>query len=258
MRTLVLGCGILLLGLPLAEAQSLPVYPSRADEAAQQQVSLSADAILVMLRRDPVLLLDVKRVLVKTAYDQGRLLDSDDLTDEALFRLIRKDENVRVLATQQIVRSQQRALQLRALAPSLPAPAQPRAAANPEGAAPPSAPPAVHKMQAGIPAESTESDSSPMLPISADQIPALLAQNPAAAQMALGSGGDGGEPGSDSGDLMAKLRSSLGAGATDLPPALPSPSADMSPTPAPLDVAVRAPAPRAERSAAGATRNPGS
>jgi protein involved in polysaccharide export with SLBB domain len=67
-------------------------------------ISLSADTITEVLRREPGLLLEVKRLLVRKAYDQGRLLDAADLTDDALFWLLREDENVRVLATQEIER----------------------------------------------------------------------------------------------------------------------------------------------------------
>jgi len=65
-------------------------------------VSLSAATISEILRREPGLLLEVKRVLVRKAYEQGRLLDPADLTDEALFQLLREDDNVRILATQEI------------------------------------------------------------------------------------------------------------------------------------------------------------
>ncbi|MGA9389638.1 MAG: SLBB domain-containing protein [Candidatus Sulfotelmatobacter sp.] len=65
-------------------------------------VSLSAGAITDILRREPGLLLEVKRVLVRRAYEQGRLLDPADVTDDALFQLLREDETVRVLATQEI------------------------------------------------------------------------------------------------------------------------------------------------------------
>ena len=67
-------------------------------------VSLSAATIIDILRQEPGLLLEVKRVLVRKAYEQGRLLDPADLTDEALFQLLREDDNVRVLTTREIER----------------------------------------------------------------------------------------------------------------------------------------------------------
>ena len=41
-------------------------------------------------------------MLVRKAYEQGRLLDAHDLTDDALYRLISKDEMIRVLVTREI------------------------------------------------------------------------------------------------------------------------------------------------------------
>src|SRR5207245_4310849 len=76
---------------------------SRAEQEAERLVSLSADKIILLLQQEPGLLLQVKKMLVRKAYEQGRLLDSQDLTDEALFRLLRRDENIRVLATREIV-----------------------------------------------------------------------------------------------------------------------------------------------------------
>src|SRR3989442_2389766 len=70
---------------------------SRAAQEAEQMVSLSADKIIAILRNEPGLLLEVKKMLVKKAYEQGRILDPDDLTDEALFQLLREDHNVCVL-----------------------------------------------------------------------------------------------------------------------------------------------------------------
>jgi protein involved in polysaccharide export with SLBB domain len=75
---------------------------SRAERAAEELVSLSADKIVSLLRNEAGLLLQVKRLLVHTSYEQGRLLDPQDLTDESVFRLVREDENVRVLITREI------------------------------------------------------------------------------------------------------------------------------------------------------------
>jgi protein involved in polysaccharide export with SLBB domain len=75
---------------------------SRAEQDAEQRVALSADKIIDLLRQEPGLLLEAKRVLVRKAYEQGRILDPDDLTDEALFQLLREDQNFRVLVTREI------------------------------------------------------------------------------------------------------------------------------------------------------------
>jgi protein involved in polysaccharide export with SLBB domain len=75
---------------------------SRAEQAADELVSLSPDEIISILRKNPGLLLEVKKALVRKAYAQGRLLDPADLTDLALFRLIREDSTIAVLATREI------------------------------------------------------------------------------------------------------------------------------------------------------------
>jgi protein involved in polysaccharide export with SLBB domain len=85
-----------------APTRSQNIVLSRADKEAEQQVSLSADKIIDILRGEPGLLLQVKKMLVRKAYEQGLILDPADLTDEALFRLLREDDKIRVLATNEI------------------------------------------------------------------------------------------------------------------------------------------------------------
>ena len=75
---------------------------SRAEQEAEDMVSLSADKIISILQQEPGLLLQVKKALVRKAFDQGRVLDPNDLKDDALFRLIREDQNVRVIATREL------------------------------------------------------------------------------------------------------------------------------------------------------------
>ena len=79
-----------------------PDAESRAEQEADRLVSLSAGKIITLLDQEPGLLLQVKKMLVRKAYDQGRLLDPEDLTDGALFKLIGHDENIRVLVTREI------------------------------------------------------------------------------------------------------------------------------------------------------------
>lgn len=95
-----------------AQSPSNPVNPkrttatpdaeSRAQQEADRLVSLSAERIITLLDQEPGLLLQVKKMLVRKAYEQGRLLDPEDLTDDALFKLIGHDENIRVLVTREI------------------------------------------------------------------------------------------------------------------------------------------------------------
>jgi protein involved in polysaccharide export with SLBB domain len=82
--------------------ESASKVPSRAERQAAELVSLSADKILEIFRESPGLVLAFKRVLVLKAYEQGRLLDPESLTDDAVFELVRTDMRIRVLATQEI------------------------------------------------------------------------------------------------------------------------------------------------------------
>ncbi len=75
---------------------------SRAEREAEQLVSLSPEKIIPLLQGEPGLLLQVKKLLVRRAYGQGRLLDPQDLTDEALFRLITTDDYIRAMVTREI------------------------------------------------------------------------------------------------------------------------------------------------------------
>lgn len=77
---------------------------SHAAQEAEEAVSLSSERIISILREEPGLLLQAKRVLVRKAYEQGRLLDPADLTDEALYDLVREDANTRILITREIER----------------------------------------------------------------------------------------------------------------------------------------------------------
>jgi protein involved in polysaccharide export with SLBB domain len=76
---------------------------SRAEQEAERLVSLAPEKIILLLEQEPGLFLEVKRMLVRKAYAQGRLLDPKELTDEAVFRMVRDDEETRTLITQQIV-----------------------------------------------------------------------------------------------------------------------------------------------------------
>jgi protein involved in polysaccharide export with SLBB domain len=89
-------------GSQVRRSRALDQASSRAEQEAEQMVSLSADKIIELLQNESGLLLQVKKMLVRKAYEQGRLLDAKDLTDEALYRLIAKDDNIRVLVTREI------------------------------------------------------------------------------------------------------------------------------------------------------------
>jgi protein involved in polysaccharide export with SLBB domain len=75
---------------------------SRAEQEAEQMVSLSADKIISILSGEPGLLLEFKKALVRKAFEQGRILDPKELTDDAVFRIVRQDEGIRIIATREI------------------------------------------------------------------------------------------------------------------------------------------------------------
>jgi protein involved in polysaccharide export with SLBB domain len=66
--------------------------------------ALPADDIIAALRQSPKLLQQVKDDVVQKAQEQGRTIDSDDLTDESLFQMIRDDRSVRLLAAREVQR----------------------------------------------------------------------------------------------------------------------------------------------------------
>ena len=76
---------------------------SRAEKEAEQLVSLPPEKIILLLQQEPGLFLEVKKLLVRKAFAQGRVLDPKELTDEAIFDLIQSDQETRALITQQIV-----------------------------------------------------------------------------------------------------------------------------------------------------------
>src|ERR1700677_1993872 len=109
----VMLASLLIRSTALMSAQDPPVYGrtgalaeshSQAEQQAEQTVSLSAEKLITLLQKETGLLLEVKKLLVRKAFEQGRILESKDLTDEALFRLMREDENIRVLATQEVMK----------------------------------------------------------------------------------------------------------------------------------------------------------
>ena len=76
---------------------------SRAEQEAERLVSLPPERIVLLLEQEPGLFLEVKKMLVRLAYEQGRVVDPKELTDEAVFRMVGDDEEVRSLITKQIV-----------------------------------------------------------------------------------------------------------------------------------------------------------
>jgi polysaccharide export outer membrane protein len=125
--------------------KAVPRNESRAEQEANRLVSLSADKIISLLTAEPGLLLECKKALVRAAFEQGRLLDREDLTDDAVFELVRGDESVRSMFTQEIsdryyihAKPTKEELQqdwINGLVPALGPNGQPSAAANAASAA---------------------------------------------------------------------------------------------------------------------------
>lgn len=86
-----------------SRTHSLDQADSRAQREADRLVSLSPEKIILLLGQEPGLFLEVKKMLVRRAFAQGRVVEQEDLTDEAIFRLVRDDDEIRALVTQQIV-----------------------------------------------------------------------------------------------------------------------------------------------------------
>jgi protein involved in polysaccharide export with SLBB domain len=86
-----------------SQTRALDQADSRAEKEAERLVSLAPERIILLLEQEPGLFLEVKKMLVRDAYAQGRVLAADELTDEAIFRLVRDDEEIRAQITQQIV-----------------------------------------------------------------------------------------------------------------------------------------------------------
>jgi protein involved in polysaccharide export with SLBB domain len=99
---LLVGSSILLAQDYSTRTRALDRADSRAEKQAEQMVSLPADRIIELLRHEPGLFLEVKKLLVRKAFEQGRIIEREELTDEAVFRLIRDDDITRALVTDEI------------------------------------------------------------------------------------------------------------------------------------------------------------
>jgi protein involved in polysaccharide export with SLBB domain len=86
-----------------SRTRALDEADSRAEKEAERLVSLPPEKIVLLLQQEPGLFLVIKKMLVRRAYAQGRVVDPKELTDDAVFRTVRDDEEVRSLVTQQIV-----------------------------------------------------------------------------------------------------------------------------------------------------------
>ncbi|MBO0911131.1 MAG: SLBB domain-containing protein [Acidobacteria bacterium] len=76
---------------------------SRAEQEAERLVSLSPDRIILLLRQEPGLFIEIKKMYVRRAYALGQVINPKELTDDFMFNRIREDQELCALITQQIV-----------------------------------------------------------------------------------------------------------------------------------------------------------
>jgi hypothetical protein len=75
---------------------------SEAQQEADQRVSLSADKIIEIVRQDPGQLLQVKRMLIQKAYEQGRILESLSQVFPLLW-LSHENASARIITARELV-----------------------------------------------------------------------------------------------------------------------------------------------------------
>lgn len=85
-----------------AAVQRYQVLQQKPNATPDAEPALDSDVIIQLLTKNPALALEIKRVLIQKAFDQGRLLEQEDLTDAVLYDLIRQELSIRQIATEQI------------------------------------------------------------------------------------------------------------------------------------------------------------
>ena len=67
-----------------SRTRALDDADSRAEREAERLVSLPPEKIILLLKQEPGLFLEIKKMLVRKAYAQGRVLDPQELTHDEL------------------------------------------------------------------------------------------------------------------------------------------------------------------------------
>jgi len=86
--------------------QEIPILkstPHTRDDVADRYAALDLETITQLLRDNPALMLEVRKKLIRRAYDQGHLVQPGDFSSNDILELIREDAEARVIATQEIV-----------------------------------------------------------------------------------------------------------------------------------------------------------
>jgi len=86
------------------QASYRPSGPSGLENENLAHVSASAGQIEEVLRKDPGLLVELKRWVAKEATDYGQVVEDSDLTDKAVFERLEHDVQLRSLATRLLQR----------------------------------------------------------------------------------------------------------------------------------------------------------
>jgi len=96
-----------LLVCPAAQSQqerSVRTSPSDLASENLNRVGASPGQIEEVLRKEPGLLVELKRWVAKEATDQGQIVDDTDLSDQAIFDRLSRDLPFRALATRLLQR----------------------------------------------------------------------------------------------------------------------------------------------------------
>lgn len=102
MKLLACIASILALYACPLQAQTQSPLPIRSSELGREnlsRVAASAVEIRVVLRKDPGLMLELKRWVAKDATDHGQIVSDADLTDDAIFQRLESDVPFRSVAT---------------------------------------------------------------------------------------------------------------------------------------------------------------
>ena len=90
--------------LPAQEQRTERSYPSDLGKENLNRVAASPAQVEEVLRKEPGLLLELKRWVAKEASNSGRIVDDTDLTDRAIYDRLSRDLTFRAVATRLLQR----------------------------------------------------------------------------------------------------------------------------------------------------------
>ncbi|HYL99595.1 MAG TPA: hypothetical protein VEZ90_11625, partial [Blastocatellia bacterium] len=83
----------------LSQTRPQQIPQSELDKQNMARVAASVGQLVMILHRDPGLMVELKRWVAKDATEHGQLIADADLTDEAIFDRLENDVTFRSLAT---------------------------------------------------------------------------------------------------------------------------------------------------------------